>query len=69
MGVEVELLEDHSHFGPQLGKVGLPVLQGHPVYDNSAFLDRFQPVDAADERAFAGPAGAANYHDFPGFDE
>jgi hypothetical protein len=32
-------------------------------------LDGLQAVDAADEGALAGPAGAAYHHDLAGFDE
>ena len=61
--VEIELLEDHPDLGPQLGDVGRRVGQRHPVHDDLAPLDRLQLVDAANQRALTGPAGAADHQD------
>ena len=34
------------------------------IHDDLAGLNRFQPVDAADERALAAATGSAHHHDF-----
>ncbi len=65
MRIKVELLEDHSHLGPQPGDVGFWVIQGHPVDDDIAALDQFQPVDATDERALSRTARSADHDDLP----
>ncbi len=38
--------------------------QGHAVHDDLSVLDGFKLVDAPDERALSGAAGAADHHDF-----
>ncbi len=69
MRVEIELLEDHSDFGAQLGEVGLSIAQGNSVDGDVAFLDGLQSVYAADESAFSRAAWSADDHDFSSFYE
>ncbi len=64
MGVQIELLEDHSYLGPKPGNIGSGIIQGHPIDDNVTLLDGFESVNAADECTFAGTAGATDYNDF-----
>jgi hypothetical protein len=62
MRVELEALEDHADFFPKLVKIDLGVVQRGAVHNDFTLLVRLQSVDAAQQRAFAGTAGAADDH-------
>ena len=57
---EVELLEDHADFAPQVARLPHAAVQHFAVDADFAFLIAFQAVDAADERRFARAGRAAD---------
>jgi hypothetical protein len=59
--VEVELLEDHADLRPEARQVQAWFVDVPSVDDEPAGLDRLQAVDAPDQRALAGAAGAAHH--------
>ena len=60
MREEVELLEDHADFAPQVARLPHAAVQHFAVKADFAFLIAFQAVDAADERRFARAGRAAD---------
>src|SRR5207249_11129726 len=46
-------LENHADVGTQLGQIGLRLYYRHAVDGNRALLERFESVDAFDQRRFA----------------
>jgi hypothetical protein len=62
MRIQIEMLEHHTDIAPDLVDIGLLVAQPDAVHDQFPVRNRFQPVDATDERAFAG-AGRPDYDD------
>ena len=66
--VELEALEHHADARAQLRQVRPAVAHRDAVHDDAAGVEAFQPVDAFDERALAGPRGTAHHHDLAAFD-
>ena len=56
MGEEIELLEYHAHFGPDLVEVGRGVGQDEAVDHDAAARRDLQQVDTAQDGGLAGPA-------------
>jgi hypothetical protein len=54
--------------GPKFRRIELGVRERLPIHDDLARLNRFQPINAADERALAAAAGSAHHHDFASAD-
>ena len=57
---QVELLEDHADFAPQVARLPHAAVQQLAIEADFAFLIAFEAVDAADERRFAGAGRAAD---------
>ena len=68
VGEQVERLEDDADLPPQVVDVELRVLEGATVNVDLAGIDRFEPVDAAQERALAGSRWADHDHDLSPID-
>src|SRR5215208_5273246 len=60
MGKQIEVLEHHADFAPHLVDALQIVGQLDIIDDYAALLMLLKPIDAADQRGFAGPGGAAN---------
>ena len=61
MTEEVEGLEDHAHLAAH--SIDVPVTgQRNAVHGYPAIFAGFQPVDAAQQRGFAGARGADDHH-------
>ena len=67
MREKVEPLKYHADMGPQRAKIGLRI-DLLRLETNGAGLNRFEPVDAAEHRAFAGTAGTDD-NDFFAFQQ
>src|SRR5262245_56564702 len=63
MREQLEVLEYHADPGPQLWQIGLRVADRNPLHRDGAFLERFECVDAFDQRRFAGPRWSAHHDD------
>ena len=64
VGEQLEMLEHHPHARTELGKVRFGVPNRGPVHQDLAFLERFQAVDALDERRLARAGGSAHHDHF-----
>jgi hypothetical protein len=64
MREQLEMLKHHADPRAQLRQIGLGVVDGNPGDGDGALLERLEPVDALDERRFAGARGAADHDDF-----
>ena len=62
MRKKIELLEDHTDLASNGGDVLGILVQLNTVDDNTALIVLFEPIDAADERGFAGARRAADHH-------
>src|SRR6516225_2577714 len=58
VGEQIELLEHHAHLGPNLDHWGPAITNHHAVDGDPAGCHTFQPVDAAQQGAFARTAWA-----------
>src|SRR3990172_255698 len=65
---QLEVLEHHAHARAQLGQIGLRVADRNAVDHDLALLERFQRVDALDERRLAGTRWAADDDDLASLD-
>jgi hypothetical protein len=68
MRKQVEGLEHHPDFGPDLSDIRLVVIQSNPVDPYLARLDGLQVVETAEQRALAGSAGTDDHHHLPAGD-
>ena len=63
MRKQVEALEDDADLLPELAQVGFGIVDPHPIDADGSGLDRFQPVDAAQQRALARARAPDDRHD------
>ena len=61
---QVVALKNDADMGSQSTQIGGPVVYRHAIDPDLAALDRFQPVDAAQQRAFAGARAPDDGNDF-----
>jgi hypothetical protein len=59
------VLEDHPDISPECIDVDLSVMQLDAIHDELAIRNAFKPIDAAQERAFAGAGRSNDDNDFP----
>ena len=65
MRIEIEGLEDKPDLRPNLGHIGLFVMDLHVVDDELPFLNGFQAVDTANQGAFPRSARTADDYYLP----
>lgn len=68
MRIEIERLEDHADIGAQPHGIEFGVAQRQAVDDDIAGLNRLEPVDAANQGAFAAATRAADHDDISRLD-
>jgi hypothetical protein len=66
--IKIKGLKNHAHMGPKFRRIELGIRKRLPVYDDLSRLNRFQPIDTADERALAAATGPTHHHDFASVD-
>jgi hypothetical protein len=62
--IKIERLKNHAHMSPQFRRIELGIRERLAINNDLARLNRFQPINAADERALAAAARSAHHHDF-----
>src|SRR5262245_59740936 len=61
MREQLKVLEYHADAGPQLWQISLRVADRNPLDRDGAFLERFECIDAFDQRRFARPRWTAHH--------
>jgi hypothetical protein len=60
MGIEVEVLKNHTDFSPESCDIRLCIIQGKTINNDFTFMDGFKGINCTDKGALTAPARTTN---------